>query len=179
VEDDTLFLLPATNTEASVTATSSAARIYYEACVGRWRAPIQITITDASALRSSGMSFVNRLSLRALSAWPRWLGGVYLDTTVACRDGAEVVHTTVVRWFGIPLQRSTETFSLDPEGRSFTVRGGMSGSGSVDASSTRAEYELRWLGVSIRQHTVREPDLITVHQEGPGFRGVQELVRQS
>lgn len=146
--------------------------------MGRWRAPVQITITDPGALRSSGMSFADRLSLRMLSAWPRWLGAVYLDTTVACGDGGEVVHTTVVRWLGIPLQRSTETFLLDPAGRSFTVRGGMSGSGKVDESSTHAEYELRWLGVSIRQHTVREPDLVTVHQEGPGFRGVQELVRQ-
>jgi hypothetical protein len=124
------------------------------------------------------MSFADRLSLRVLSAWPRWLGGVYLDTTVSWGDGAEVVHTTVVRWLGIPLQRSTEMFLLDPEGRSFTVQGGISGAGSVDESSTRAEYELRWLGVAIRQHTVREPDLVTVHQEGPGFRGVQELVRQ-
>ena len=124
------------------------------------------------------MSFADRLSLRVLSAWPRWLGAIYLDTTVACRDGAEVVHTTVVRWLGIPLQRSIETFLLDPEGRSFTVRGGMSGSGSVDESSTRAQYELRWLGVSIRQHTVREQDVVTVHQQGPGFRGVQALVRQ-
>lgn len=151
------------------------ARTYYEACRGRWRAPIALTVTDLGALQASGMSRLDQLSVRLLSSWPSWLGGVYLDTTVTVSD--EVVHTTVIRWLGLPVQKSVETFTLDPDGRRFLVRGGMTGSGAIDATATRGEYTLSWLGVEIRQRTVRDGDRVTVHQEGPGFRGVQELFR--
>lgn len=154
------------------------ARDYYEACRGRWRAPVAITVTDAAALATSGMSWADRLSVRLLSRWPSWLGRVWLDTSVAV-DGDEVVHTTTVRWLGLPLQRSVETFTLDPDGQRFTVRGGMTGEGAIDATGTRGEYTLRWLGVEIRQRTVRDADRVTVHQEGPGFHGVQELAREA
>jgi hypothetical protein len=157
---------------------SAPARDYYEACRGRWRAPVAITVTGPDVLAGSGMSWADRLSVRLLSWWPSWLGRVWLDTSVAM-DGAEVVHTTTVRWLGLPVQRSVETFTLDPDGQRFTVRGGMTGSGSIDATATRGEYTLRWLGVEIRQRTVRGDDRVTVHQEGPGFHGVQELVRQA
>jgi hypothetical protein len=83
-----------------------------------------------------------------------------------------------LRWLGLPLQKSVEIFTLDPDGRRFTVRGSMTGAGSVDPTATRADYTLTWLGVQIRQRTAREDDRVTVHQEGPGFRGRQELLRQ-
>lgn len=156
---------------------ASPAYVYYEGCRGRWRAPIAITITDAGALQRSGMSLLGRLGLRLLASWPPWLGRIYLDTTVALDGGGEVVHTTVVRWLGLPLQKSVESFTLDPDGCRVTVRGVMTGSGSVDPTATRAEYALTWLGVEIRQRTAREDDRVTVHQEGPGFRGHQELLR--
>lgn len=155
------------------------AHTYYEACTGRWRAPIAFTLTDTRALGRSGMSLVDRLSIRLLAVWPAWLGRVHLDTTVAFRGPGEVVHTTVVRWLRVPLQKSVETFSLDPDGRRFTVRGSMTGSGVVDPTATRAEYTLFWLGVELRQRTVREGDRVTVEQEGPGFRAHQELQRQA
>jgi hypothetical protein len=157
--------------------SSAPALDYYEACRGQWRAPVAITVTDAAALANSGMSLADRLSVRLLSVWPSWLGRVWLDTSVSV-EGVRVVHTTTVRWMGLPLQRSIETFTLDPDGRRFTVAGGMTGSGAIDATGTRGEYALRWLGVDIRQRTVREGDRVTVHQEGPGFHGVQDLARR-
>lgn len=36
------------------------ARTYYEACRGRWRAPIALTITDAGALDPDGVRFTVR-----------------------------------------------------------------------------------------------------------------------
>ena len=152
-------------------------RTYYEACQGRWRAPAAITITDPAALRTSGMSLLDRVSVRLLAIWPRWLGRVWLDTSVAFDARGDVVHTTVFRWAGIPLQRSVEIFALDPDGHRFTVSGGMTGTGAIDPTGTRGEYALRWLGMDIRQRTVREPDRVTIHQEGPGFRGDQVLLR--
>ena len=38
------------------------AHTYYEACQGRWRAPIGLALTDRDALRRSGMSLPDRLS---------------------------------------------------------------------------------------------------------------------
>ena len=84
---------------------TSPALTYYRACVGRWRSTMAITITDAAALKGSGMSWLDRVSVRLLAWWPGWLGPVYLDTTVAF-EGDEVVHITVVRWLSIPMRTS-------------------------------------------------------------------------
>lgn len=154
------------------------AHAYYRACEGAWRGPIEVTLTDPRALASSGMGFADRVTLRMLSRWPRWLGRVVLDTSVAYDPSGRVLHTTVVRWLGLPLRRSVETITIDADGRAFRVSGGMDGTGRIDETGSRAEYELTWLGVTIHQRTVREPDVVTVVQEGPGFRSVQRLARQ-
>ncbi len=154
------------------------ARRYYEACVGAWRAPMQLDVHDPAALRASGMGALDRLSVRLLALWPRWLGRVFLDTTVSFDPDGRVVHTTDVRWLGVPMKRSVERYRILADGRRLEVSGDMTGSGEVDATATGATYTLRWLGVTIAQHTEREPDRVTVHQEGPGFRGVQVLVRR-
>ncbi len=151
---------------------------YYRACVGSWRCAVDITVTDARVLAASGMSFFDRLSVRAMGAWPRWLARPVLSTSVRFDAPLVVVHTTTVRWLGIPLQHSVETFTLDPSGRSFEVSGGITGRGSIDETGTRGHYELRWLGVDLVQRTVREGDSVTVRQEGPGFVGLQALARQ-
>ena len=157
---------------------ASPARAYFEACRGRWRTPVAITVTDVAALQRSGMSWFDRLQVRLLARWPRWLGRVFMDTSVAI-DGSDVVHTTVIRWLVLPLMKSVEIFALDRDGSRFTVSGSMTGQGSVDPTATHAEYTLRWLGVEITQHTTREANLVTVHQQGPGFQGLQELQRQA
>jgi hypothetical protein len=151
---------------------------YYRGCAGVWRSPVSMAISDAGELSRSGMRLADRLSVRLMAIWPPFLGRFELCTTVAFDAADEVLHTTVVRWLGIPLQRSVETIALDPDGRRVTVRGGMTGSGTMDEAGTRASYELHWLGVPVRQSTQRELDVITVRQEGPGFSAGQTLLRQ-
>jgi hypothetical protein len=151
---------------------------YYRACVGSWRCRVHLTVTDARALEGSGMGLLDRLSLRVLGAWPRWLARPVMATTVRFDGPLEVVHTTTVRWLGIPLLRSVETFSLDPGGRTFRVGGDLTGHGSIDETGTRGEYRLRWLGADIVQRTSRDGDTVTVRQEGPGFEARQALLRQ-
>jgi hypothetical protein len=159
-------------------ASMALASAYYRACQGRWRASYQLTITDLEAFERSGLGWLDRWSLRLLARWPRWLGWVYMDTSVDCHEHGRVMHTTVVRWLGLPLMRSVEIFTLADDGASFTVSGGMTGTGRVDATTTRADYELRWRGAPIVQYTERTAERVTVHQQGPGFRGLQVLVRQ-
>lgn len=155
------------------------AQTYYDACRGRWRAPIALTISDPAALARSGMGWLDRVSLHLLSRWPAWFGRVHLDTVVEVVADDVVHHHTVIRWLGIPLRRSLEVYALHVDGQTLTMSGDMTGSGEVDPSATRARYTLRWLGVTVRQHTVREVDRVTVVQEGPGFGGTQVLVRQA
>jgi hypothetical protein len=155
------------------------AHVYYRACVGRWRAPLRMTLTDAAALRASGMSRSDRWSLRLLAEWPRWLGPVVMETSVDFDANGEVVHTTRVRWGGLTLQRSVEVFTIAPDGVSLTIRGGMTGTARALPDGASVEYELRWLGAEIRQRTQRTQDHVTVRMEGPGFAGVQELERCS
>ncbi len=151
---------------------------YYAGCEGVWRAGVSMRITDPARLARSGMRAADRLSLRVMAAWPRWLGTVVLDTTVTYHASGQVLHSTVVRWLGIPIQRSVETIRLDDDGRRLTVSGGMTGTGTIDETGTRAEYDLAWLGTEFHQSTVRSADLITVTQTGSGFDAVQRLVRQ-
>lgn len=150
---------------------------YYRACVGSWRSPLHVTVTDPRALARSGMGLFDRLSVRALGVWPRWLARPVLATTVRFEGPLAVVHTTVVRWLGIPLLRSVETFSLDPGGRTFEVGGDLAGHGSIDETGTRGEYHLRWLGADLVQRTSREGGTVTVRQQGPGFEAWQALAR--
>ena len=157
--------------------TSGPAHAYYTACVGRWRSPVAITVTDPAALDASGASWLDRQSLRLLARWPAWLGRVFLDTEVAFRAADEVVHTTIVRWMGLPLQRSVEVYKLDADGARLSITGGMTGSGSINAAATQAVYQLAWLGMQIQQSTARDGDTVKVDQRGPGFHGVQMLVR--
>jgi hypothetical protein len=159
-------------------AAEGPAHAYYRACVGRWHCPLQITVTDAARLAASGMGLLDRLSLRLFSRWPRWLGRVTMETSVAFDASGDVVHTTHVRWLGLPLQRSVEVFTLAPDGISLTVRGGMTGTARALPGGTSVEYELRWRGAPIRQRTERAQDQVTIRMEGPGFAGVQRLARR-
>src|SRR5690606_5202672 len=76
-------------------------RAYFRACQGSWRSPLALRVTDPSALAASGMSWTDRLGMRALAAWSRWLGALTLDTTVIYDPAGVVAHTTVVRWLGV------------------------------------------------------------------------------
>jgi hypothetical protein len=151
---------------------------YYRECAGVWRSDVSMTITDTGEFSRSGMRLADRVSLRLMAIWPPFLGRILLCTTVAYDAGGQVLHTTVVRWLGIPLRRSVEAIALDRDGRRFAVRGGMTGTGTVDEAGTCASYELDWLGVRILQSTRRERDVVTVRQQGPGFSGAQTLLRQ-
>lgn len=155
------------------------AQAYYQACRGRWRARYAIDVTNPAALATSGLGLRDRLGVRLLSAWPNWLGAIAMETSVDWADDRTVVHSTCLRWLGLPLMRSVETFALAEDGVHFEVRGGMTGRGRVDASAAGAHYTLTWRGALVVQHTERLPDQVTVVQLGPGFSGRQILVRQS
>lgn len=166
-----------------------AHRRYYEACVGTWRCPMQMAVTDLAELRSSGMGWSERLSLRVMARWPVWFGRFWLHTSVRLEGNSEVIHTTTVRWLGLPVMTSTERIHLDDDGRTIHLAGRqrvapalwrrrpVTGTGTVNDDATAASYEFDWLGVRLHQTTTREGDRVTLTQAGPGFAGVQPLDR--
>lgn len=166
----------------------SAHYTYFQACIGRWRCPVDMQITDVSALRRA-MGLFNMLGLWLMSVWPPWLGRFYLETTVDMPHSAEVLHTTVVRWLGLPLLSTKErlvlhengvNFSLSGEGHSLMApwyRDLMEGQGSIDPSATKGSYRLIWMGSPLIQSTVRDGDQVTLILEGAGFRSLQTLKR--
>jgi hypothetical protein len=175
----------------AVLGTMPPNHAYYRACHGRWRCPLQMRITDAAALRGSGMSWSVRVGLRMMAAWPRWLGRFFFETSVRYDEDDAVTHTTVVRWLGLPLLWGTERIALDPDGRAFTIEGehrlltqpwrrlAARGAGTIGASADHAEYTLDWLGAPMTQTTTREHDRVTVTQQGRGWSAVQALDRHA
>jgi hypothetical protein len=171
--------------------SSLPSHIYYQACVGAWSSPISLRVTDVSALSASEMSWADQLSVRLMAVWPRWLGVFTMETTVAFDPIGVVAHTTAVRWLGMTLMQSVETITLASDGHSFVVEGSqrvapalwvsrsLSGSGTISGDAVHADYEFRWLGIMLRQRTDRDRDVVTLHQHGPGFEGVQRLARRA
>ena len=150
---------------------------------------MQVSITDFGATRRA-MGLLNAMSLWCLSRWPRWLGGVWMETSVTEVDPRRFVHTTLVRALGVPMMRGVETLTLNPDGATFELSGrsrltlapwkkvSVSGPGRVDANTTDARYTLTWLGAPVPQTSTREGDHVTLRQQGEGFSSVQPLERQ-
>ncbi|PRQ09785.1 hypothetical protein [Enhygromyxa salina] len=175
---------------AQARAREQPHRAYYLSCVGRWRCELDMRITDTERLRHSEMPLLDRVALRLVSAWPAWLGRLRLDTSVHF-EGPVVVHTTRVRWLGLPMMLSVERIEFDDDGRSFTLEGeqrvaplwwrarAVVGAGEVDEDTEHARYRLTWLGAPLQQSTIRGADALALHQLGPGFEGTQHLRRLS
>ncbi len=162
---------------------------YYQACHGSWRARVFLRICDGKALRSA-LGWMDAWSVYMMAYWPGWLGRFYLHTTVAYDPAGTVLHTTTIRWLGIPLLRSVETLCLHDDGTAFDLQGmskstfapwrrlAMTGTGHVDPTATQATYQCTWLGTTLHQTTHRAGDVVTLQQKAPGLEAVQTLHRQ-
>jgi hypothetical protein len=165
---------------------------YYRACEGSWRCVLDLRITDRPAFRRCRIGWLNRLRVLSIVLCPSWLGRFYLETTVAPESGSEtpaVVHTTCVSWLGLSLLRSTEVIELNPDGRSFVLRGNHTmwptfwkeerfvAPGKVDETGSRASYVFTWFGTEMKQSTVADGDLVVITQVTEWSKGVQNLRR--
>ena len=159
---------------------------YYEGAQGRWRGAVCAEVTDLRALIGA-MGLLRGLSVAMMAWWPPWLGRLQLMTTVSCLADERVEHTTAITWWGLPMMRSVEHLSLLEDGVHFSLSGAsrlslmpwrrlpMSGAGQVDASARHATYTLSWMGTEFTQTTTRGDEVVTLHQEAPGFKATQSL----
>ena len=163
---------------------------YYQACHGAWRGRVCLRICDGKTLRSA-LGLIDVWSVYMIAYWPRWFGRFYLYTTVDYDPAGTVLHTTTIRWLGMPLLRSVETLTLDEDGKGFVLQGvskstfapwrrlAITGNGDVDSTSTQANYQCTWLGTTLHQATHRTADVVTLRQEAPGLKAIQTLHRQT
>lgn len=168
----------------------AAGHVYYDTCEGRWRGPMQVTVTDLEQARAA-LAPADFRSLRLLARWPRWLGGLEMHTSVRRLNLGCYRHTTAICWGPLPLVKSVEVVTLGPDGQSLQMIGRsralptpwkverFEGPGRVADDVGSARYELTWLGVPIVQTAERTRDRVTLHQRGPGFEARQPLDRQT
>ena len=103
-----------------------------------------------------------------------------LRTTVdyASGDRNEVLHTTRVSNFGVPVYRSAETFFLGDDGHSFRIEGreafcpflrrtAWTGSGEVATDHDGASYRVPVFGLTMEQDTRMTADGLEVTQRTP------------
>jgi hypothetical protein len=167
---------------------------YYRANEGRWQCRFALLVTDWDALRRSPLGWRDRLRVRLMALIPKLIGPLVLETRVDATSRAamsEVVHTTRLLKWGLPLYDAVEVFTLDPNGKDFAIarRERMWPSlsytheegrsrGEVEANGRRAHYVFSFFGTTLRQTATIEDDGVRILQETPFSRAEQVLVRQ-
>lgn len=166
-------------------------RAYYQACVGAWTGRVELEITDRAKLRRAHLTPWDRARVWAMVLGSRVLGRARMDTTVTMTSDHEVVHTTRLSTLGLPTLVTREVIDLDLDGararittmqRFFPLYWPTRIEGpfdvTIDDAATKATYDLRFLGVPLRQTGEREGnDRVTLVQETEWSRSVQRLVR--
>ena len=98
---------------------------YFRAKEGHWAGKIRFGVTDLDGLKASSVRWADKWSFRSMSLASR-LSGLVMRTTVDYASGGdrnEVLHTTRVSNFGVPVYRSAETIFLGDDGRNFRLGG--------------------------------------------------------
>lgn len=150
---------------------------YFRAKEGHWWGNIRFKVTDPAGLKASSVRWADKWSFRSLSLASR-LSGLVMRTTVDYASGIdrnEVLHTTRVSNFGMPVYRSAETIFLGDDGRSFRVEGregffpflrwrDWGATGEVAGDHDGASYRIPVFGLTMDQVTRMTADGLEVTQ---------------
>lgn len=138
-------------------------------------------------LLSEAHSWLVQMMILVMASWPAVLGRYYCYTSVTVEAEDRVIHTTEIRWLGVPLLRSKEVLTLTGAD-AFTLQGTcwmttmplrypLEGNGTIDPDAAGGEYILSWLGAQLVQTTRREGTCLRVEQLGQGYRASLLLKR--
>lgn len=169
---------------------SSPSHDYYREMADRWRGRLVFEMKDASAL--GGLGLLDRMAWRMTGIQGRLFGPPWLETSVdiAGLDRNEVIHTTLLRQWGMPLAAGRERITLDPDGRRFTLRGAhrfawapwsaraVEGTGEIHADARGASYTFLYLGARMAQETKIDGRDLIVTQTTAFSRSEVRLVRR-
>ena len=164
-------------------------RLYYQLCVGHWQAPFAFRLTSLRALWASPLQLHHKLGMLGMAMMLRLGLRPVLRTSVTLLGETEAVHTTDVYVLGLRSFGSTETITLDANGRDGALRGEQrvaplwwlavpcTGTVQISEAADAAHYKLQWLGDALEQRTLRSADTVDLEQHTSWFHGRQRLQR--
>lgn len=163
---------------------------YYAALEGSYLGDLSFQVTNWPAFRASKLSLTASMRVRSMSLMP---GQLKMATTLSCDKLASeglALHTTYVSKWRTRVAGSRETIAVEPDGRSLRMTGTQAmwptlsrdepyeAVGEIDASATRARYEIPWLGITMVQRTEIVPGGLRLTQETPWSRAEVVLLRR-
>lgn len=136
---------------------------------------------------------MNKVRLTSFMLSQVIFGPFYMWTLTDYQEGSnEVLHFTKIKKWGFTYMKSKKSFLLEPDGHSMRVEG-VEGHwpitkktisfqpmlGSVDATATRATYQMPFMGISCNCRTVLEPQIAEVYISTPWLQGQFSMTRES
>ena len=167
---------------------------YYRANEADWAGRFEFVLTNWAAFRACRLGFFDRIRVLFMAYAPKIVGAFTIETSVRVflgGDRGDVVHTTCVKKFGVPLMKGIEWVSLDADGHHARFRcehregptfwhiRRFEGNAEVSSDALSAKYTFApWYGTTLHQtgEIVGEETVLTQHTEW--FRGVQRLRRR-
>jgi hypothetical protein len=167
------------------TEGTSALR-YYRHCEGHWSGDLEFHIVGYRTFWRTPMPWMQRIQALSMALAPKLLGKFTLETSVAVLSDKHVIHTTVVRKWGIAILKGTEDLSINSDGeivitcrhrsapfwRTFTFGG--AARTAADGQSTTYTFT-PWFGSTLEQRGIIVEDGADLHQKTPWFAAVQRL----
>jgi hypothetical protein len=152
---------------------------YYRAHHGQWRSRYLVSVTSWRAFWAAPMGLLDRL--RGLLLPSASALGMRMDTSVDCdiyASRGEVLHTTTLSVWGVPVVRSVEVIVLHADGVHATLRAPWGEGGIEIAEDARsARYTFDWMGGPLVQSTQVVPEGLRLEQQTAWFRASALLVR--
>lgn len=164
---------------------------YYKPKEGHWSGRLRLEVTDPERLKTA--NFLARQSVTNLARISQSFSPPMMTTSVNCSGlsaNNEVVHTTLLTNFGMPLYRSKERIRPELDGRSFRLVGHEQyfpfwgkpslwlANGAVETDYNGAVYYIPWLGVTMEQRTRMTEAGLEIVQTTPFSRAVVLLIHK-
>ena len=140
-------------------AEETPSRAYYGRLTGQWTGRFQLSVVRPEAVGATS------LLTRIVALVARWSGSASMTTTLQEETPNRFQHTTRVTRFGFPLLASSESITLDADGRSFVIEGWQRflwlrepyrAVGQVLDDASGATYPISWLSAPMEQTTAIE-----------------------
>jgi hypothetical protein len=160
---------------------------------GEWNWAAQFKIKSWSEFFKSDLSLLNKLSVCGLMFTQKFFGSFQMWTKVDFVEGrAKVYHTTKIKKLGFTFYHSEKTFFLNPDENGMRLEGVeyqwpmmwkaepfRPVSGLVESSSTRARYQMPFLGLTVDCQAILERDQGQIEIQTPWLLGNFVLTPES
>jgi len=162
-----------------------ANQAYFYRNRGPWNWRVQFDFESWSVLWKAEISFFSKACLSVLAIVHRFLDPLQMWTCVGFQESSDLVrHSTKMKKCGLTIYRSEKTFILDKNGTDIRLEGKeyywplsfigfpfVPTVGLVDASTTRASYQMPIAGAQCNCHAFLELPVGHIDITAPWIRG--------